>query len=211
MQGTADWDDRIALQAKWTNPQKGWQAEVEWKKVPFGTGVFAAQDIDKNQILRIGKNGYNLLQFQSVQDIEEFCRQGQDEEEYTARLLYTKDYLWGYSPSNTDEKGYDISPPRHKDRFFGMWIPGNGLNHSPEPNTVYRTRQGGTQAGIVLVALRDIQAGEELYDDYRRHGQAPPWLLEFAKDKQVSLNFAECNDFVNVVVEKGDDDNATKK
>lgn len=112
--------------------------------------------------------------------------------EYDARLRYVSDYLWGFTTQGTDERGY-VDRNEEEKRFYGMWIPGNGLNHSPNPNTVYRT----TQDGINLVALTDVQAGSELYDDYRRHGRAPEWLLDFARDYQVTLNFSECNDFVN--------------
>lgn len=195
----ADWENRIALQAKWTNEEKGWQVPVEWKTTPYGIGLFAATDIAAETILRVGTNGSNLLQFKSVQEIETFCQQGTSSEEYQARLHYVSDYLWGYSPSNTDLKGYDLSPssPGDDDRFYGMWIAGNGLNHNLTPNTVYRTRKGGTDTGIALVSLCDIAAGEELLDDYRRHGLAPLWLQEFAKAKNVTLNFADCNDFVD--------------
>ncbi|CAB9518548.1 expressed unknown protein [Seminavis robusta] len=191
----ADWDNRIALQAKWTNEEKGWQVGVEWKHTPFGVGLFATDDIAEGTILRIGQNGHNLMQFQSIQDIEEFCRHPED---YPARLRYVSDYLWGFSWQNTDAQGYDLPDDTSsvEDRFMGMWVPGNGLNHNLVPNTVYRTRKGGTQEGIVLVALCDVAAGDELFDDYRRHGRAPEWLKEFAREKQVSLNFAECNDFV---------------
>ena len=204
----ADWNDRIALQEKWfTEEEKGWQVRVEWKMTPFGVGLFASQNIRKGAILRIGTKGHNLMQFRSVDEIEAFCQKGNDDAEYQARLYYVKDYLWGYSPNNTDDQGYDLpsSPLSEEDRFYGMWVPGNGLNHNPNPNTVYRTRQGGTEKGIILVALRDIDDGEELFDDYRRHGRAPHWLLEFAKSKQVSLNFADCNDFVNVDDHNQDD------
>ena len=69
------------------------------------------------------------------------------------------------------------------------------------PNTVYRPifdeNNPSVVVGINLVALTDIQYGEELFDDYRRHGLAPRWLLQFAKDYNLpSLNFANCNDFV---------------
>ena len=195
-----DWSNRLSLQAKWSNEQKGWQVGVEWKKTPYGVGLFATEDIAKGTILRIGKIGFNLVQFQSTDDIESFCKNGTGEEEYKARLHYVSDYLWGFSYKNTDERGYTLQPLEDNeslnDRFFGMWIPGNGLNHSPIPNTVYQTRQGGTAEGIALVALCDINSGQELFDDYRRHGRAPHWLLEFSKAKQVSLNFVDCNNFV---------------
>jgi hypothetical protein len=192
-----DWDDRIGLQQKWTLVQKGWKVQVEWRSTAYGAGLFAAQDIAEGELLRLGKNGVNLIQFQSLDDIDTFLGMG-DEGAYRARLYYVKDYLWGFSP-HADERGYDIPDCPLRDRFFGMWIPGNGLNHSKEPNTVYRpaSTSSGTGEGINLIALRDIANGEELYDDYRRHGKAPEWLLEFALKYNVSLNFADCNDFVN--------------
>lgn len=193
-QKSVNWDDRIALQATWTAKEKGWQTDaVDWRDTPFGVGLFAKEDVAAGTVLRIGKNGRNLKQFTCTKDIEDFCGNGVD---YQPRLGYVKDYLWGYF-NVADERGYEIpgnSDPEN--RFFGMWVPGNGLNHSPSPNTVYRTLPGGTEEGIMLVALTDIQKDQELYDDYRRHGSAPEWLKDFAKEKQVALNFAECNDFV---------------
>jgi hypothetical protein len=187
-----DWKDRIGLQNAWSLPEKGWQVEVDWRPTPFGAGLFACQEIPKDTLLRVGSNGRNLIPFRSIADIEEFCQGDKD------LLAYVADYLWGFDPV-TDDGGYEFDP-RPIDappRFFGMWVPGNGLNHSPAPNTVYRPASGGTDEGIHLVALADISEGDELVDDYRRHGRAPQWLLEFGEKYQVSLNFAECNDFVD--------------
>jgi len=195
-----DWNDRVGMQAKWINEEKGWKVDVEWKLGPFGAGLFACQDIPNGTVLRVGKNGVNLVGFQSIKDIESFCGgEAEDREVYNAKLTYVKDYMWGFSASNTDGRGYDIDTPdnQKKERFFGMWCPGNGLNHNTNPNTVYRaSANGGTDDGINLVAISDIKAGDELFDDYRRHGSAPDWLLQFAKKYNVTLNFAECNDFV---------------
>jgi hypothetical protein len=214
-----DWDDRIGLQHRWTLPQKGWRVDVEWKPTPYaGAGLFAAQDISRHQILRRGILGRNLTQFTSLQEIEDFCNnnncntlQEQQEQEgshhhhhhQSSFLLYVKDYLWAFNPhAEEEERGYDINkigiaaPDDDDDdssRFFGMWVPGNGLNHSRERNTVYKK----TDQGVDLVALRDIADGEEMLDDYRLHGTAPRWLLEFADKYQVTLTFAGCNDFVD--------------
>lgn len=212
---SVDWDDRIGMQSAWTNMEKGWKVEVDWRETPFGAGLFAAQDIPSGTLLREGNNGINLIQFHSIEDIETFCKGDGDSgtAAYHSKLSYVKDYMWGFNP-NADGEGYDIvddktagklSAEHEAERFFGMWVPGNGLNHSPSPNTVYRPAiNGGTDVGIDLVALRDIREGEELFDDYRRHGSAPAWLLKFASKNNVSLNFAECNDFVD---EKDSHDN----
>jgi len=142
-----------------------------------------------------------------------------------AKRNYVKDYLWGFN-KEADDRGYykfdaaaaavdgihnnDIhnnnnSPAPvptttttttpdddHRFFFYGMWIPGNGVNHNETPNTVYKA----TPDGINLVALVDIKADDELFDDYRRHGTSSPWLKEFARIHNVTLNFADCNDFV---------------
>lgn len=202
-----NWDDRIALQSTWTAAEKGWQVtsaappSVDWRPTRNGIGLFAKVPIASGTVLRVGINGKNLKQFRSKQDIEDFCRADVlgSIQEYKSRLNYVKDYLWGYNPL-ADKNGFEIPPGlNNDDRFFGMWVPGNGLNHSENPNTVYRTLPGGTDEGIVLVALSDIAVDEECFDDYRRHGSAPAWLEQFARDKRVTLNFAGCNDFVDAV------------
>ena len=191
-----DWDDRIKLQNQYALQEKGWQVDVEWKQTPYGIGLFASQPIRKGQILRKGVLGNNLQQFQTLHEIETFVTsKASTDEDKDACLRYIKDYLWGFYYLNTDPRGYPFDPEKD-DRFFGMWIPGNGLNHNDEPNTVYQK----TTDGINLVALENIQIGEEMFDDYKRHGQYPPsWLLDFASKypNQVdTLNFANCNEFV---------------
>ena len=42
---SVNWDDRIGLQSAWSNPEKGWQVDVEWKTTPYGAGLFAKQDM----------------------------------------------------------------------------------------------------------------------------------------------------------------------
>jgi hypothetical protein len=219
-----DWNDRIGLQATWPNEKKGWNVNVEWRQTKFGAGLFALQDIPKDSILRVGKNGRNLKEFKSLAEIESYIQtdvqhdvKKNDETVATtttsrpvcneACLSYVADYLWGFNPVVDDEEhgyAYERSTSNDKSdgadsppRFFGMWVPGNGLNHNPQPNTVYRPAERGTDEGINLLALTDIQSGDELFDDYRRHGRAPQWLLDFSTKYQVGLNFAECNTFVN--------------
>ena len=204
-----DWNDRIAIQNNWNMEAKGWQVRVEWRDAAYGVGLFAQQDIAKDTILRVGLFGVNLYQFKAVQDIETFCQRAATDKEHHARLMYVKDYLWGLS-LNTDERGYELTKPLDDDgkpnptmtrsseedeeenRSYHMWIPGNSLNHTLDPNTVCRWMGNG----IHLVALQDIAKDEELVDDYRRYGKAPDWLLEFARDKQIALMFEGCNDYV---------------
>jgi SET domain len=203
------WYDRIMLQNKFTLQEKGWRVDVVWQPTEqYGIGVYANQYIPAGTILRIGYLYKNLFPFTCSEDIESFCNsyphcsnEATDTHalEYQTRLNYVKDYLWGYS-SCTDAMGYP-NMEQHSDkdgRWFGMWIPGNGLNHNSSPNTIYRDvlPGGPSETGIQLLALTNIEKGEELYDDYKRHGVAPQWLREFAQDKNITLNFADCNEFV---------------
>jgi len=222
LETSLDWNDRIGLQNRYSLKEKGWKVQVGWRPTPYGAGLFSKEIIPTGTILRKGILNVNLKEFESITDIDEFCKQrppghNQDhdrnfyveQQETNARLNYVKDYLWGFD-KDADERGYDrknidgscSAPPsddndndntnKNKYRFFGMWIPGNGLNHNENPNTIYKQ----TIDGIDLVALADIYTNEELFDDYRRHGSSPSWLKEFAYQNNVTLNFVDCNDFV---------------
>ena len=236
------WQDRQALQQLWTNQEKGWKVDVEWKSTPkllgAGTnntsiGVYATRDIPKNQVLRTGIVGVNLLPLMDVQSVETFC--GPDASntttEFPQRVHYLKDYLWGCYLGEVDDCGYPLvlthtnttTNTNTNDNdlyYYAMWIPGNGLNHHAHlVNTVYRpvwttttkasrkdededededptTQHNKSLYGIDLVSISDIHAGDELFDDYRRHGPAPEWLRDWALRYNVSLNFQGCNDFV---------------
>ena len=193
-----NWDNRIQLQSRFSLAEKGWCVNVEWRQTPYGVGLFALQEISASTILRKGIFGRNLFQFRSTTDIEEFCRKGKNEDEYDAQLRYVSDYLWGFRSYGMDERGYLMhqGENNHQDDqphdVMAMWVPGNGLNHSPNPSMVYRTSEGG----IDLVALTDIVKDEEILDDYRRHGIAPEWLKTFGAERSLTLNFVGCNDFV---------------
>lgn len=206
LEASLDWTDRIGLQDKYTLKEKGWEVRVDWRSTPFGAGLFAKEDIETGTILRRGIVGINLKEFKSIADIDAFCMAGEGHQEniaagvpsdYRAKLEYVKDYLWGFN-KDADERGYDKIDESgtpvvlEENRFFGMWVPGNGLNHNESPNTVYKS----TPEGIDLVALAEIRKDDELFDDYRRHGRSSPWLKEFANMHNVTLNFADCNDFV---------------
>jgi hypothetical protein len=196
-----DWDDRIGIQDRFTREEKGWKVPVDWRSTPHGAGVFSKETIAAGTVLRRGILGVNLKEFTSIADIDNFCRSGGTDGErcdspssIKAKLDYVQDYLWGFSKA-TDDRGYAVKSENgatSDDRFFGMWIPGNGLNHNENPNVVYRA----TPDGIDLVALVVIRPDDELFDDYRRHGTSSDWLKEFATIHNVTLNFADCNDFV---------------
>eukprot|EP00121_Abeoforma_whisleri_P002349 Awhi_evm1s2104 len=182
-----DWNDRVGLQDQWSNKDKGWRVDVEWKQTPYGAGVFAKQKIKKGTILRIGRNGKNLLQFRDSAEMRSFCLDAKGTPNQS-RISYTSDYFYGFRFDSNDDSSSSM--------WYGLWVPGNGLNHSLEANTIYQTASDGIDKGIDLVAMTDIAEGSELFDDYRRHGKAPDWAKSFANEFGVSMNFEGCNDFV---------------
>lgn len=197
------WNDRIALQNNWDMEAKGWRVNVVWQQSRYGVAAFAAEDLPKGTVLRVGVYGMNMYRFKSVRDVEIFCDKGATDEERHARLMYVQDYLWALY-RNTDEHGYPPSEDEQPNttlgssnededkRFIHMWVPGNSLNHAKEPNIICHP----TSNGVALVAFRDIMQGEEIVDDYRRYGKSPDWLTKFARERQISLTFAGANDFV---------------
>jgi hypothetical protein len=128
-----DWNDRIGLQATWTNEKKGWKVDVEWRQT---------------------KNGRNLKEFQSLADIESYIQTVVKDETATAtsdvvttsrpicneaRLSYVADFLWGFDSVVDEQRGnaYERSTSNDKSagtgsppRFFGMWVPGSKLSFS---------------------------------------------------------------------------------
>ena len=191
---SVNWDDRIGLQSAWSNPEKGWQVDVEWKTTPYGAGLFAKQDMKTGTILRIGRTEKNLMQFKTAGEMKSFCEQGTGKA-IPAVVSYVSDYFYGFDPNynQIDEKNPSSG---QLPVWYGIWVPGNGLNHGIEPNTVYRTAAQGISHGIDLVALTDIASGDELLDDYRRHGKPPAFALEFSQQFGIDMNFVGCNDFV---------------
>jgi len=179
----AFWNDRIALQNRFSNREKGWQVEVEWKSSAFGVGLFACENVCAGTLLRVGKIGSNLMEFTCIEDVEQFLTPSSDQEEYKAKLNYFSDYTYGLSRRKNDSN----------DRFIGMWVPGFGLNHHTSPNVVQRTDDLGC---IHLYALMDIKKGEEMFEDYRLFGSAPEWLRDFASNHNIRLTFQNCNDYV---------------
>lgn len=164
---------------------------MEWKRTPFGAGVFANEDIAKGTTLRFGKIGRNLLRFDLAEDVVDFCCAG-GAMPLAPRVAYVSDYFYGFDPN---AEVLDAANPLPW--FYGVWIPGNGLNHSPTPNVLYKCARGGIGVGIDLTALTDISSGDELLDDYRRFGPPPPWAQAAAKQlKMPGMNFAGSNDFV---------------
>ena len=74
-----------------------------------------------------------------------------------------------------------VGPDGPDDPNGGLSEPGDFINHSCEPNCAIRVayRTTGDVSGwvIVLVALRDIEAGEEIAYDYTATMHDDPWEI----------------------------------
>ena len=152
--GKVDWNDRVKLQSRWSNDDKGWRVSVEWRQTTYGAGVFAMQDIAAGTILRHGRIDTNLKQFKSAQEMRDFCKDDSGCEctagTNSALVAYVGDYFYGFNPGVGET-------------WYGIWVPGNGLNHSEDANTVYLAAEGGLTTGINLVALTDVRAGTDAF------------------------------------------------
>jgi len=155
-----------ALQAQKDIPwnEKGWQCEFEWKEsgIPeAGIGAFSKELIKAGSLMRIGVVGFNLFKFDSPKDLPPM------------ETTQTKDWVRHYSVCvpNIDEK--------FGDSLFILG-PGCGINHTEKnENTSYCY---DTNLNALLVhAIRDIPAGEELVMDYKKCINPCGWLMEYYK------------------------------
>jgi len=104
-------------------------------------GVFSSVFVKKGTVLYSSSdslNGYVQLRFKEIDQLEE-----EEKQVYLRYAVQIDTDLWS-GPLKVDSNINDISL---------YW------NHSCEPNTYF-------QANNVIVALRDIEAGEELTYDY---------------------------------------------
>uniref|UniRef100_A0A7S3L5E7 SET domain-containing protein n=1 Tax=Amphora coffeiformis TaxID=265554 RepID=A0A7S3L5E7_9STRA len=196
-----DWDDRRALQNRWTLAEKGWLIAVEWKETAsYGLGAFAAQDIVAGTPLRHGRVGRNLVPIRNAADLRNFLGDAENKDVYQARVRYLSDYLFG--SQLYDGQGRRIPGTEgNDDRLHCVLIPGFGTNHSATPNIgLVPAAEGGLETGVTMIAYRDIAKGEELCNDYGLCGDAPAFVLEFAEAQAIPMSFVfrGCNDYVGV-------------
>jgi len=182
------WANRLELQNQWTNSEKGWQVAVEWNQGPYGVGLFAEETISEGTLMRQGVIGRNLVRFQGETCLYQFLGCWNDPR-YPERLDYVADYLYGVDLRNDGKEDQ---------WFYGIWLPGHGINHDYDSNIVFHAVWDidDTLIGLNLHASQDIQEGQEILENYHAFGRAPPWLLEFKDRAKIDLNFVDCNSFV---------------
>jgi len=87
-------------------------------------------------------------------------------------------------PSNTEQIihfcGTPIGLTPENDSTF-HWFPCNYFNHSAEPNVEIVLPNESCPEYVNVIATRDIEVGEELFQDYRSF-EIPEWFRKFAKN-----------------------------
>ena len=128
----------------------GFQVAYEVKESPYGQGVFSKQFILKGTLIWKYKRGTNVTSYRTVEEVR--ARLGQlskEEQEFFMSHVYLYD---GYMNEILDDGR--------------MW------NHSETPDT------GQSMDDVQSTyAIRDIQEGEELLDDYGVY-EYPDWFVE---------------------------------
>merc|ERR1719499_493648 len=143
----------------------GLDIEVVWKRSKIkkaGNGCFTRQAIKKDDIIRQGVDGMNLIAATCASELP---------------LLTESTYKYlehfAYTINENDDTVY-------------LWIPPNGINHSLEPNIQSDMIDGG----IETIALRDIEEGEELTANYTRFRSTPPdWFREVMQERNTLYDF----------------------
>jgi hypothetical protein len=181
-------DDRLTLQSCWTDIEKGWLVAVERRRTQdAGLALFAKENILKGQVLRQTIIGKNLVRFRNKEDICTFLKTFPSEMQGSV-CKYIADYTFGLNGLEGGEY------------FYGLFFPGNGPNHSKERNSglQYVYSSDGQVVGLNYVALDNIDAGQEIWDDYSLFGEAPSWLMEWHAEhcQQLKLTFPGTNDYV---------------
>ena len=115
-----------------------------------GLGVFVDEEIQKDTIIWIEDSKYTNCF--SEKEIETWTEAQQEK-------LYSDDLVW-YKPNG------DLCVTAEKSSF---------INHSRNPNIYYVEHK---ILGFMIASAKKINAGEELFDDYRRYtpeNERPEW------------------------------------
>lgn len=176
---------RLSLQCRYTEKEKGWLKQVERKIVgDIGLGLFAAEHIKRGDRLRTGILGKNLWRFHNEECVKSFLKMFGSN---SGAASYVREYSFGLQVGENDF-------------FYGLFFPGNGINHNNCKESRNIRLQSVYSADreellrIDVVAIKDIEKGAQIFDDYSTFGPAPSFLTTWSEG--VELTFPGCNGFV---------------
>ena len=167
------WNNPLTMQSMYSLADKGFTKKVSWKIGAFGLGLFAEERILKGEVYRKYVDGKNMMVFHSEADIPPLTNS-------------TKKYLSNYLFQTED--------------ICAICIPGDSINHGDidQANTMGAKFADSNEIGLLGIATKDIDIGEELLLNYKDFGNPPDWLRDFARDRCILeyMPFKGYNNFV---------------
>ena len=136
--------------------------EVRESSPELGLGLFTKQFIPKGGLIWKYERGVNVLSYGSSDEVKDRLNQMSSDEQY---FFMSHIYIFDGCVNEILDDAK-------------MW------NHSENPNTGYGVSGDWNSS----YAIRDIEPGEELLDDYGIY-EYPSWFLELAKEYGVPQDF----------------------
>ncbi len=152
--------------------KSGFQVAYEVKESPFGLGLFAREFIAKGTLIWKYSSGVNVRTYKNLDDVNiRLAELSLTEQEFFMSHVYLFD---GVMNEILDD--------------------GKFWNHSESPNTGSGPGDDPNVDWYSSYAIRDIQVGEELFDDYGCY-EYPEYFIELAKKYNVPQDFIVKKDF----------------
>ena len=164
------WRDIVRMQALYSLEEKGYKKKLIWQPStidPKFTGAFSDEFIQEGELIRVLEKDRNLLIFNSKDDLPPITE---------TSVKYLAEYI-GNAGDLTE-----------------IFIPGISVNHFPEKANIWIKKI--SECTIHITARKDIRRGEELFYDYNDFGTPPQWLVDFAKEYDVPINYKGYCDFI---------------
>eukprot|EP00912_Choanoflagellata_sp_UC4_P002475 UC4_evm4s1566 len=158
---------------------RGMKVAYEVRESPVGgRGLFALSLITKGTLIWSFKDAplRVLKESEARQELE-----AAEKDDVKSKQIFTLLNLWYWSEDD-DGNPVLIDNTRDDGRFF---------NHSSNPCVALGSVLGHTQIASRrdTFALRDINAGEELLDDYNTFGDDPLWYADLLERHNVDVSY----------------------
>lgn len=159
------------------------KTEVRKSSVPGGGSArYVLERVPKGTVVRRTKlvevNSNNIQKFEAKPGLTVTAT---DLKSLLAAMNY--DDVEGL-PSNTEQIIHFCGTPTgltpENDSTF-HWVPSNFFNHSAKPNVDIVLPNKACPEYVDVIATRDIEVGEELFQDYRLFHN-PEWFRKYAKN-----------------------------
>ena len=175
-----------------THPDAGWRVKttVEKSAIPAaGSGRYVQEDVPKGAVIRetvlvnASSTGCELRPGTTVvcRNLEELLSTFQvDEADPPAKNAKTIEQIANFCATTDNLR---TAGEKFEQALFS-WVPCNYINHQADRANVTVLLESPGQSKTFIIALRDIAAGEELYEDYRKFS-VPSWFKEFLRSRSL--------------------------